>query len=76
PLRAARVMARVREMHGGEDYSAEWATRLTGTGIYADLLQQPFKRAVKAACLSHRMPALRTDLFRVPPRPGDQLSLF
>jgi DNA repair photolyase len=76
PLRAARVMARVREMHGGEDYSAEWGTRLTGTGIYADLLQQRFKRAVKAAGLSHRMPALRTDLFRVPPRPGDQLSLF
>ncbi len=76
PLRAARVMARVREIHGGEDYGAAWGTRLTGSGIYAELLQQRFARAIRAAGLSRTMPALRTDLFRVPPRPGDQLSLF
>jgi DNA repair photolyase len=76
PLRAARVMARVREIHGGEDYSANWGQRLTGTGIYADLLQIRLARAVRAAGLSRSMPALRTDLFRVPPRPGDQFSLF
>lgn len=76
PLRAARVMARVREIHGGEDYSANWGQRLTGTGIYADLLQKRFARAIRAAGLSRSMPALRTDLFRVPPRPSDQLSLF
>lgn len=76
PDRAGRVMARLREMHGGQAYSADWGSRMTGTGVYADLLQQRFTRAVRAAGLARRMPALRTDLFRIPPRPGDQLSLF
>lgn len=76
PLRAARVMARVREMHGGKDYSADWGQRMTGTGLHAEMMQQRFARAIRTAGLSRRMPALRTDLFRVPPRSGDQLSLF
>ena len=76
PDRAGRVMARVKELHGGREYSANWGQRMTGTGVYADLMQQRFARAVKAAGLRRRMVPLRTDLFRVPPRPGDQLSLF
>jgi DNA repair photolyase len=32
PDRAARVMARVREMHGGQDYDAQWGRRLRGSG--------------------------------------------
>jgi DNA repair photolyase len=43
PGRAAKVMGRVRDMHGGRD---------------------------------HEPDRLRCDLFRVPPRAGDQLSLF
>jgi DNA repair photolyase len=34
PLKAARVMARIREMHGGKDYDANWGTRMTGTGEF------------------------------------------
>jgi len=76
PDRAARVMARVREMQGGKDYASGFGTRMTGTGIYAELLQQRFARALRAAGLTRELPPLRCDLFRVPPRPGDQLSLF
>ena len=76
PLRAARVMARLREIHGGQDYSADWGTRMTGRGVYAELMQRRFARAVRAAGLSRDLPSLRCDLFAVPPRPGDQLSLF
>ena len=76
PGKAARVMARVREIHGGQDYSADWGQRMTGTGVYADLLQQRFRRAARAAGLARDLPPLRCDLFAVPPRPGDQLSLF
>jgi hypothetical protein len=39
-------------------------------------LQQRFKRAVKALGLDVKMPGLRADLFALPPRAGDQLSLF
>lgn len=76
PERAARVMARVREMQGGKDYASDFGTRMTGTGIYAGMLQQRFARARRAAGLTRELPPLRCDLFRVPPRPGDQLSLF
>jgi len=76
PDRAARVMARVREMQGGRDYASDFGTRMTGTGIYAEMLQQRFNRVLRAVRLSRDLPPLRCDLFRVPPRPGDQLSLF
>ena len=76
PGRAERVMARVREMHGGKDYSAEWGRRMRGDGHYARLIAARFDVAVKRLGLAPGLPALRTDLFRVPPKPGDQLELF
>ncbi|SFB70397.1 PA0069 family radical SAM protein [Tropicimonas isoalkanivorans] len=76
PDRAARVMARVREVQGGADYDATWGTRMTGQGTYAELLQQRFTLALKRTGLSREAPKLRTDLFRVPPKAGDQLALF
>jgi DNA repair photolyase len=45
PDRAARVMARVREMRGGRDYDATWGQRMRGEGIWAQLLAQRFKKA-------------------------------
>lgn len=76
PHRASRVMARVREMHDGKDYSADWGRRMTGSGVYAELMRARFARAIRAEGMSRDMPPLRTDLFAVQPRPGDQLSLF
>ncbi|MCU0854790.1 MAG: PA0069 family radical SAM protein [Rhodobacteraceae bacterium] len=76
PDRAARVMGRVRELHGGRDYDPEWGKRMTGEGAFADLMRHRFAVAVKRIGLDAELPALRTDLFRVPPRPGDQLELF
>ena len=76
PDRAARVMARVREVHGGKDYDAAWGRRLAGQGAHAGLLRQRFRLACARLGLAERVPPLRTDLFAVPPRPGDQLSLF
>lgn len=46
PERAARVMARVREMRGGKDYVATFGTRMKGEGIWAELLQQRLKKAM------------------------------
>ena len=42
PDRAERVMARVQDMRGGKDYDADFATRMKGQGIWADLLRQRF----------------------------------
>ncbi|MCG6884370.1 MAG: PA0069 family radical SAM protein [Silicimonas sp.] len=76
PDRAARVMGRVRELHGGKDYDPEWGKRMTGEGLFAEMVAQRFRIATARLGLDRELPPLRTDLFRAPPRPGDQLSLF
>ncbi|WP_461425547.1 PA0069 family radical SAM protein [Gymnodinialimonas sp.] len=76
PERVGRVMSKLRDMHGGKAYEAEFGKRMRGEGIWADLLQQRFKRAVRAAGLAERLPPLRCDLFEVPFAKGDQLALF
>jgi DNA repair photolyase len=45
PDRAARVMARVREMRGGLDYKAGFGSRMRGEGVWAELLRQRFAKA-------------------------------
>jgi DNA repair photolyase len=76
PDRAKRVMSLVRQMRGGKDYDAEWGQRMKGQGPIADLIRQRFDRAKAALGLSAERTPLRTDLFRVPPKAGDQLGLF
>lgn len=76
PDRAARILGRVRAMHGGRDYDPAFGTRMTGQGVWAELHARR-KAVVRARLgLDRPHPALRCDLFRAPPRPGDQLPLF
>lgn len=46
PDRAARVMARIRELRGGRDNDSNFGTRMTGEGIWAMLLRQRFDKSV------------------------------
>lgn len=76
PARAARIMARVREIHGGKDYDAEWGKRMRGQGVWADLMRKRFDAALARTGLVKRLPDLRCDLFAPPPQLGDQLDLW
>lgn len=76
PDRAARVMGRVRELHGGRDYDPAFGVRFRGQGVWADLMRQRFDKACARVGLAQRMEPMRVDLFRVPPRAGDQMELF
>ncbi|WP_137700326.1 PA0069 family radical SAM protein [Marimonas lutisalis] len=76
PDRAAKVMARLREMHGGKDYDARWGHRMRGEGEYAQMIGARFAAALRRLGMDAAQPALRCDLFRPPARAGDQLSLF
>ncbi len=49
PLRADRVMKRIRDLRGGKDYDSRFGTRMTGEGIWAELFAQRFH----AACARH-----------------------
>ena len=76
PERAARVMGRVRELHGGKEYDPTFGTRMTGQGEWAAMMRQRFQLACRKLGLDRKLPPLRTDLFEKPPEPGDQLQLF
>jgi DNA repair photolyase len=78
PDRAARVMARVREMRGGKDYDASFGTRMTGEGVWAELLRQRYRKAAARLGLNRVRVELDLGRFvkpRLAPRDG-QAELF
>jgi len=68
PQRAEHVMSLVQQMNGGRDYDSNFATRMRGQGVFADLLRRRFE----VACRRHgfgRAWELTLDTSRfVPPR--------
>ena len=76
PERAERIMARVREMRGGKDYDSEFGTRMTGRGIWAELLRQRFEKACASLGLNRERIALDLSRFRPPGRVAGQAELF
>ena len=76
PLRAASVMARVRETRGGRDYDPAWHRRMSGSGIHAGLIARRFEVAARRLGLDRELPALRCDRFAVPGGASRQLDLF
>ncbi len=76
PNRFSKVMARVREAHGGRDYDPKWGKRMQGEGTHAELIKKRFALACDRLGLETQDADLDCTLFRVPPRPGDQLTLF
>jgi DNA repair photolyase len=76
PGRAAKVMGRVRDLHGGRDYDPEWGKRMRGQGVWADLVARRFQVAAARLGLDAPQPPLRTDLFAALFAKGAQLGLF
>ena len=76
PDRANRILERVKELHGGKLYDPEFGKRMTGSGKWAELMQQRFKLASRKLGLDRPLPPLRTDLFAPPLERDGQLSLF
>ena len=75
PDRAARVMNIVQDMRGGRDNDPNFATRMRGTGVWADLTRARFKRAVRAYGLDKPSVELDCTQFNPPERDG-QIRLF
>jgi DNA repair photolyase len=76
PDRAERVMSLVRQSRGGKENDTRFGLRMVGEGPVANILIDRFRLARRRFGLDRKIAPLRTDLFKVPPRPGDQLSLF
>lgn len=75
PLRAARVMARIRDMRGGKDYDSNFATRMKGSGVWAELIRQQFHKTCDRLGLNKDRIELDTRLFNASLITG-QSSLF
>ena len=59
--------------------AARFGTRMTGEGVFAELIRQRFDRACARLGLQRRSRQLRTDLFAPPAPPGEaptQMDLF
>jgi DNA repair photolyase len=78
PDRAARVMARVREMRGGRDYDSTFGSRMSGEGIWAQLLAQRLQKARARFGLDRERIELDLTRFRKPllADPAGQGDLF
>jgi DNA repair photolyase len=76
PERAARVTSLIRQARGGLDYDARWGSRMVGSGPVAAMIGARFALAVKKYGLNQSRREADLSQFRVPPKSGDQLSLF
>lgn len=76
PERAARIMARVRELRGGRDNDARFGSRMTGTGIWAQLIRQRFDKASAKLGFDRTHFELDRSKFRPPSAQPGQRSLF
>ena len=76
PLRANKVLTRVREMRGGKLYDSRFGARMRGEGRYLDTVFSLFE--VTKRRLGMDEPEVRDppSSFRRPERKGPQLSLF
>jgi DNA repair photolyase len=76
PEKRSRVLNRIRDTRGGRINDSTWGRRQRGHGAYAEQIAQLFRAAARKHGLDRTLPALRTDAFRRPPRPGEQLTLL
>jgi DNA repair photolyase len=76
PERAARIMARVRDMRGGKDNDARFGTRMTGQGVWAQLLRQRFDKACTRLGFDRERIPLDLTQFRPPGANPGQGELF
>jgi DNA repair photolyase len=77
PLRAERVLHRIRETRGGELYDSRFNSRMRGEGLYAQTIERLFDMAARKVGM--RMSSVSESApttFRRPERPSAQLSLF
>src|SRR5438094_1171179 len=80
PERAAHVISIVRQMRGGRDNDPRFGSRMTGTGLFAELIEKRFDIACRRFGLNghgagRKPPSLDCSRFR-PPSSAGQMPLF
>ena len=76
PLKAAHVMSMLRDMRGGKENDPEFGSRMRGEGVYANMIEDRFRRACRQAGLNRTKCRLDTRRFRKPASQKPQMDLF
>ncbi|MGQ0506543.1 MAG: PA0069 family radical SAM protein [Myxococcaceae bacterium] len=78
PLRAERILHRIRETRAGALYDSRFGVRGRGEGVYAETLQTLFHNTVRRLGLQSGFgdEAVTLRTFTRPTKPSPQLSLF
>ncbi|HEY0882313.1 MAG TPA: PA0069 family radical SAM protein [Archangium sp.] len=76
PLRADKILHRVRETRGGKLYDARFGVRGRGEGQYADAIELVFESCVKRLGFNQASWAVRPNTFKRPPKVEPQMTLF
>ena len=75
PLKTEHVMSRMREMRNGKENDANFGSRFSGQGLFAEFLAKRFKLACERLGLNREPVPLDTAKF-IKPNLGGQGSLF
>jgi DNA repair photolyase len=75
PLKAERVMNRLRDCRGGKDYDSRFGSRMRGEGEYAELISRRFRLARRKLGFPGGDAPLDSSQFKLPRR-AVQLDLF
>ena len=80
PERAEHVISIVRQMRGGRENDPRFGTRMSATGMFAELIGKRFEVACRRLGLNGKgagriLPELDCSRFR-PPSPAGQMTLF
>jgi DNA repair photolyase len=76
PLRADKILRKVREARGGKMYDSRPFVRQRGDGPYAESARALFENACRRLGLNAMDHPPPRDTFQRPPKAGDQLSLI
>ncbi|WP_290652146.1 PA0069 family radical SAM protein [Aquisalimonas sp.] len=77
PARAEHVLSLLRQARDGRENDPCFGSRMRGSGPWADLLEQRFRKALRRHGVQSRgIPPLATTHFRPPQAVPEQLSLF
>jgi DNA repair photolyase len=74
PLKADHVLQRIYDSRGGKLYDSGFGSRMTGTGLYADMIKQRYRLAMKKLGFPG-MPEFNISAFS-PFRLAGQMDLF
>ena len=73
PTKKARILDRLRALHGGRLYTSDWGRRMSGEGVFAKQMDDLFEATARRAGLNREEFNLTTAHFRPP---GEQFTLF